>query len=235
MFKLRVSQYINQNLVAHEMTYKVLSERSGVPISSIHSYAQGKTSNPNEDNLVRIAAAFGDAPGVITAMRKESIEDTAKENVLIARSDDKELMEKYGELLRKNMLAVMEEYRAASSEQQSEIIAHADQRVEDERRRAKERCDMVLAQCLEEVERQKRHNADLLALKDDMIAVIQQERGMVRSYLKRVIRNLTIALIVVSLLSVVCLSALGGYAVYAYHTFDRADPTRGLYQTELSP
>ena len=39
----------------------------------------------------------------------------------------------------------------------------------------------------------------------------------------------------VSVLSVVGLSALGGYAFYAYHTFDREDPTRGLYRAEATP
>ena len=68
VFKLRISQYINRNLVEKELTYKQLAERSGVPASSIHSYAQGKTGNPNEDNLIRIAAAFGDPPEVIAAI-----------------------------------------------------------------------------------------------------------------------------------------------------------------------
>ena len=234
MIKLRVSQYINRNLVDHDMTYKALSTLSGVPVSTIHAYAQGKTTSPNEDNLIRIAAAFGDGPDVIYAMHRESLPAIADENLLIAHSDDKELMEKYADLIRSTVSQILDEYRSAASSQQTEIITHADQRVEDERRRARERCDAVLAQCLEEVERQKQHNASLLALKDDMLLSVRQDRDKSLSYLSRVVRNLTIALIVVSLLAVSGLAVLGGYAVYAYHTFDRADPTRGLYQTEIT-
>jgi transcriptional regulator with XRE-family HTH domain len=117
VFKLRISQYINKNLVEKELTYKQLAECSGVPASSIHSYAQGKTGNPNEDNLIRIAAAFGDPPEVIAAMRRESIETTAKENVLIAKADDKELMEKHAALIRESVSQILDEYRAASAAQ----------------------------------------------------------------------------------------------------------------------
>ena len=231
VFKLRISQYINRNLVEKELTYKHLAELSGVPASSIHSYAQGKTSNPNEENLIRIAAAFGDPPEVIAAMRRESIETTAKENVLIAKADDKELMEKYAALIRESVSQILDEYRAASAAQQTEIIQHADQRVLDERALCKARCDTVLAQCLEEIDREKRHNADLLTLKDDLIKKGETDSKAALHYLQRSVHNLSIALAVVSVLAVFGLAILGGYAAYAYHTFDREDPTRGIYRT----
>lgn len=232
MFKLRVSQYINNGLVENNWTYKNLSDRSGVPTSTIHSYAQGKTSNPNEENLIRIAAAFGDPPSVIHAMRKESVDTTAKENLLIAKADDKELMEKYAALIRESVTQILEEYRAASAAQQTEIIAHADARIEDERQRCKLLNETVLAQCQEEIAREKAHNADLLALKDDQIAAAASSSKSALAYLKTVVRNLSLALIVVSILAVLGLSIFGGYAVYAYNTFDREDPTRGLYRAE---
>lgn len=232
MFKLRVSQYINNGLVENNWTYKNLSDRSGVPTSTIHSYAQGKTSNPNEENLIRIAAAFGDPPSVIHAMRKESVDTTAKENLLIAKADDKELMEKYAALIRESVTQILEEYRAASAAQQTEIIAHADASVHEERQRAKALNETVLAQCQEEIAREKAHNADLLALKDDQIAAAASSSKSALAYLKTVVRNLSIALIVVSILAVLGLSIFGGYAVYAYNTFDREDPTRGLYRAE---
>lgn len=232
MFKLRVSQYINNGLVENNWTYKTLCDRSGVPVSTIHSYAQGKTSNPNEENLIRIAAAFGDTPDVIHAMRKESMDTTAKENILIAKADDKELMEKYAALIRESVTQILEEYRAASAAQQTEIIAHADHRIEEERQRAKVLNETVLAQCQEEIDRAKKHNADLLALKDDQIAAAASSSKSALAYLKTVVRNLSIALIVVSILAVLGLSIFGGYAVYAYNTFDREDPTRGLYRAE---
>lgn len=235
VFKLRISQYINKNLVEKELTYKQLAERSGVPASSIHSYAQGKTGNPNEDNLIRIAAAFGDPPEVITAMRRESIETTAKENVLIAKADDKELMEKHAALIRESVSQILDEYRAASAAQQTEIIQHADQRVIDERALCKARCDTILAQCLEEIDREKKHNADLLALKDDLIKKGETDSKAALHYLQRSVHNLSIALAVVSVLAVFGLAVLGGYAAYSYFTFDRADPTRGIYRTTSSP
>lgn len=232
MFKLRVSQYINNGLVENNWTYKTLCDRSGVPVSTIHSYAQGKTSNPNEENLIRIAAAFGDPPSVIHAMRKESVDTTAKENLLIAKADDKELMEKHASLIRESVTQILEEYRAASAAQQTEIIAHADHRVEEERQRAKALNESVLTQCQEEIAREKKHNADLLTLKDDQIAAAASSSKSALAYLKTVVRNLSIALILVSILAVLGLSILGGYAVYAYNAFDREDPTRGLYRAE---
>ena len=235
MFKLRISQYINRNLVEKELTYKQLAERSGVPASSIHSYAQGKTGNPNEDNLIRIAAAFGDPPEVIAAMRRESIETTAKENVLIAKADDKELMEKHAALIRESVSQILDEYRAASAAQQTEIIQHADQRVIDERALCKARCDTILAQCLEEIDREKKHNTDLLALKDDVIKKGEMDSKAALHYLQRSVHNLSIALAVVSVLAVFGLAVLGGYAAYAYFTFDREDPTRGIYRDTPAP
>lgn len=233
MFKLRVSQYINNGLVENNWTYKMLYDRSGVPVSTIHSYAQGKTSNPNEENLIRIAAAFGDPPNVIHSMRKQSMESTAKENILIAKADDKDLMEKHASLIRESVTQILEEYRAASAAQQTEIIAHADARIEEERERSKSLNETVLTQCQEEIERQKTHNADLLALKDDQIAASAAASEASFVYLKSVIHNLSIALILVSILAVLGLSILGGYAVYAYNEFDREDPTRGLYREEI--
>lgn len=235
MFKIQLAKYINDNLERHELTYKELAARSGVPSTSIHSYAQGRVNNPDEENLQRIARAFGDPPEIIQQMRRESISATSAENKLMAQTDDKDRMEKFAALLRTSMLAVMEEYRAASAAQQTEIIAHADARIEEERARARDLNAKVLAQCTEEIDRARAHHADLMALKDNMIAKTDADHLRAAKYLQRVVRNLSIALIVVSILSIVGFSVLGGYAVYAYQTFDRADPTRGLYRAEVTP
>lgn len=235
MFKIKLAQYISENMVRHNLTYKDIASRSGVPSTTLSYYARGQVTTPNDDYCTRIAAVFGDPPEVIQHMRRDALPSTATENKLIAGADDTERMERFAELLRSNMLAVMEEHRVASAAQQTELIQHTDQRIADERVRASELNSKVLAQCMEEIEREKNHNAELLAVKDSMIDLINAERDKVRSYLKRIIRNLSIALIVVSLLAVVGLSALGGYAFYAYHTFDREDPTRGLYRETPSP
>lgn len=235
MFKIKLAQYINENMVKHNLTYKDIAIRASVPPTTLSYYARGQVTTPNDDYCTRIAAVFGDPPEVIQQMRRDSLSSTATENKLIAGADDTERMERFAELLRSNMLAVMEEHRAASAEQQTEIINHADNRVVEERIRASELNAKVLKQCTEEIEREKNHNAELLAAKDSMIDMINSERDKVRTYLKRIIRNLSIALIAVTLLSVLGLSALGGYAFYAYHTFDRTDPTRGIYRETPSP
>lgn len=235
MFKLRIADYINQNMLARDMTYKDLHDLSGVPDSSLHSYAQAKVNNPSEENLVRIAAAFGDPPDVIQQMRRESMESSAKENQIIAESSDKERMEEFAALIRSNVAQLLEEFRVQSAAQQTEIIQHADKRIEDERSRFKQRADEVVRQCNAEIEKSKAHNGELMKLKDDLVTKGDEENDRVRKYLKRIIRNLSIALIAVSAFAALGLSALGGYAVYAYNTFDREDPTRGLYRAEVTP
>lgn len=235
MFKIQLAQYISDNMVRHNMTYKDIADRSGVPPSTLSYYARGQVTTPNDDYCVRIAAVFGDPPEVIQQMRRDALPVTAQENKLIAGADDKERMERFAELLRSNMLAIMEEHRVASAAQQSELIQHTDQRIADERVRASDMNAKVLAQCMEEIERERSHTAELLAIKDSMIGMINAERDKVRTYLKCIIRNLSIALIVVTILAIAGLSALGGYAFYAYHTFDREDPTRGLYRETPPP
>lgn len=241
MFKLRLAEYINSNMQERNWTYRDLSGKSGVPDSSIHSYAQGRVTTPNEDNLIRIAAAFGDGPDVIQEMRREALPSTVQENKLLAESADKERMEAFAALMRKNMLSVMEEYRTAAAEQQTEIIRHADEHVEIERRRFKARADEVLRQCTAEIAKNEsicnekiamteKHVRELLTLKDEQIKKADAENEKVRAYLRVVVRNLTVALIAVAVFAVVGLACLGGYAFYAYQTFDLKDPTRGMYR-----
>ena len=213
MFKVKLAQYINDNMVRLNLTYKDVSARSGVPQSTLSYYARGQVTTPNDDHCARIAAVFGDPPDIIQQMRREALPVTAQENKFLAAADDTERMERFAELMRSNMLSLMEE----------------------ERERASELNAKVLKQCTEEIEREKNHNAALLAAKDSMIDLINAERDKVRTYLKRIIRNLSIALIAVTMLAIAGLSALGGYAFYAYHTFDRADPTRGIYRAEPTP
>lgn len=243
MFKLRMAEYINSNMLEHGMTYKVLHERSGVPLSTLHSYAQAKVSTPDEENLIRIAAAFGDPPEIIQRMRRESLDATTAENKLIAQSSDKERMEQFAALIRSSVATLLEEYRVQAAAQQTEILEHADRRVEEERRRFKARVEEVLRQCNEEIARanavcdeklaiHREHYLELHQEAEKRLIASNEEREKVRAYLKRVIRNLSVALIIVSVMSAVGLAVFGGYAFYAYQTFDREDPTRGLYQRE---
>lgn len=246
MFKLRLAEYINSNMLERGMTYKTLHERSGVPGSTLHAYAQAKVTAPDEENLVRIAAAFGDPPEIIQRMRRESLEATTAENKLIAQSTDKERMEQFAALIRSSVAALLEEYRVQAAAQQTEILEHADRRVEEDRRRFKARAEEVLRQCNEEVARTKAYCDEKIEIHKEHYHELHQEAEKradaagkeserVRAYLKRVIRNLSIALVIVSVLSSIGLAAFGGYAFYAYQTFDREDPTRGLYRAAVTP
>lgn len=141
MLSVLVKQYINQNLVIHGMTHKALSDQSGVPPSTLHSYIQGKTSNPNVDNLIRIAAVFGDPASVIHAMIRQSHETANVENKMIEASDDKALMEKHAELIRTNISQLLDEYRMQTAAQQQEIM----QLARDQETQYRQHCDELIA------------------------------------------------------------------------------------------
>ena len=246
MFKLRIADYINSNMLEHGLTYKDLARISGVSDSSIHTSATAKVNNPNEDNLIRIAAAFGDPPEIIQQMRREALESTAEENNIIARSNDKERMEEFASLVRSNVAQILEEFRTQSAAQQTEIIEHADKRVDQERERYKERLDIVSHQYAAEVETIREQASEKMEMLRERAKIIAEEKQKncaeckdthtrTIAYLKTTVRNLSIALIVLSISAVIGLSMLGGYAFYAYHTFDRNDPTQGLYRETPAP
>lgn len=230
MFKLRVADYINNNMLERGLTYKDVSRMSGVSDSSIHTYAQAKVTNPNEDNLIRIAAAFGDTPDIIQQMRREALNSTTEENKIIAQSSDKERMEEFTALMRSNVAQLLEEYRLQSAAQQTEIIQNADQRVANEEARFKKRVDEVVRQYEAEIEKERKHAETLLEAEKEHREELRRRNEATRGYLKTMVRNLTIALVAVAIFSAVGFAALGGYAVYAYNAFDRKDPTRGIYQ-----
>lgn len=248
MFKIQLAQYINDNLALHKLTYKQLGDRSGVPSSSIHAYAQGKVNNPDDDNLRRIAVAFGDPPEIIQQMRREAMSATVAENKIIAASDDKQRMEQLGALLRTNMLAVMEEYRAASSAQQTELLQHTEQRIaaeqEEFRRRSaevvrqcnqendrketacSEKLDLMEKHCNQRIEDMRAHMADVLQEKKDAENKMAKQYARSRAYLKSSVRNLCIACGILLITNIF----FGAYAIFAYTVFDMQDPTRGLHR-----
>ncbi|MBQ7826542.1 MAG: helix-turn-helix transcriptional regulator, partial [Clostridia bacterium] len=238
LFKIRFSQYINDNLAENDWTYKDLNGHSGVPTSTICAYAQGKVNNPDDDNLRRIAQAFGDPPEIIQQMRREAMGATVAENKIIAASDDKQRMEQLGALLRTNMLAVMEEYRAASAAQQTELLQHTEQRIaaeqEEFRRRSaevvrqchqendrketacSEKLDLMEKHCNQRIEDMRAHMADVLHEKRDAEKKMSRQYARNRAYLRSSVRNLCIAggiLLVTNIF-------FGAYAIFAYTVFD---------------
>lgn len=241
MFNILISEHIKSRKEEKGLTYETISAKAPVPLSTLHAYAQGTVKMPKDDVLIRIFAVLGDGPEVIQQLRKKAAASTIEETQILSSSTDQERMEAFATLMRAHMSAVLEEYRLQSSAQQTEIIQHADARVETERQRFKARADEVLRQCNAEVAKTEaicaekiamaeRHSRELLSLKDEQIKSSSEENEKVRAYLRIVVRNLTIALIAVSAFAVVGLACLGGYAFYAYQTFDVEDPTRGLFR-----
>lgn len=248
LFKIQFAQYLNDNLALNDWTYKDLNGRSGVPTSTISAYAQGKVNNPDEDNLLRIIKAFGDPPEILQQMRRAALPSTVAENKLIAGASDQDRMEKFAALLRTNMLAVMEEYRAASAAQQTELFQHTEQRIaaeqeEFQRRSAEvvrqchqendrketacsEKLDLMEKHCNQRIEDMRVHMADVLQEKKDADNKMAKQYARNRAYLKSSVRNLCIAggiLLVTNIF-------FGAYAIFTYTVFDMQDPTRGLHR-----
>ena len=226
MFKLALAQYINDNMVRFDMTYKDLMHKSGIPLSTLHSYSHGKVNNPTDEYCDRIAAAFGDSPDVIRQMRRSAIESTAHENKIIAHADDKELLEQMGGLIRANVLEVLEAYKSSTLEQQDQIIAHADARVLQTEQRCADQIADIRSRCDDKILAQKEHTAAILAAERAHHQEISDRHERASLFLKSCVFYLSTALAVACALLIV----VSSYAVYAYHTFDRADPTQGLYR-----
>ena len=117
MFHLHVSAYINDRLKKTKMTYRDLAARSGVPLSTIYGYARGQVNKPDDDALIRIAAAFGDNEDVIRQMHVASLPSTTEENMIFAAASDQLLLEKLALLIRENFVAVMDDYVSSEERQ----------------------------------------------------------------------------------------------------------------------
>lgn len=259
MFNILISEHIKARKEEKGLTYETISAKAPVPLSTLHAYAQGTVKTPKDDVLVRIFAVLGDGPEVIQQLRRKAALSTAEESQLLSASTDQERMEAFASLMRANMSAVLEEYRLQAAAQQTEIIQHSDARVETERQRFKARADEVLRQCNAENERtkadcareiaanekdceqrlaltekhyearlasMKEHLGDMLKSEHEHNAELRERYVSSREYLKSSVRNLSAACIILVLTNVF----FGAYAIFAYTTFDMADPTRGLHR-----
>ena len=239
MFNLRIAEYIKRNMQAQHMTYKELEARSGVPLSTLHSYAQAKVTKHTKGTLESIAVALGDDKQIIEEIRNASEDAIEQEKKLLEASKDAERMAQLAALIRSNVSQILEEYRLQSIEQQRETSAHADERIaeaerkaaeriEEAERKASERMQQVVKQCEEHEQQYRQHCEDIMDAERRGYGSSARIEIANKTYLHILIRNLTIALIIVSILA----AGFGAYAIYAYSAFDRADPTRGLYQLE---
>ena len=221
MFHLHVSAYINDRLKKTKMTYRDLAARSGVPLSTIYGYARGQVNKPDDDALIRIAAAFGDGEDVIRQMHVDSLPSTTEENMIFAAASDQLLLEKLALLIRENFVAVMDEYVSSEERQYRErlatVQAQYDKLMADMERRYTERINAERAHC-DQLSRQSMEHE----------RTIDERSESSRNYLKRLANQ---RLLIIVVLAVVLIASMA-YNVYAFRVFDVPDSSRGIYRQD---
>lgn len=221
MFHLHVSAYINDRLKKTKMTYRDLSARSGVPLSTIYGYARGQVNKPDDDALIRIAAAFGDGEDVIRQMHVASLPSTTEENMIFAAANDQLLLEKLALLIRENFIAVMDDYVSSEERQYRErlatVQAQYDKLMKDMEKKYEER-----------IADERSHHDALIRQAMEHERVIDERSESSRNYLKRLANQ---RLLIIAILSVVLLASMA-YNVYAYRVFDVPDSSRGIYRQD---
>ena len=221
MFHLHVSAYINDRLKKTKMTYRDLAARSGVPLSTIYGYARGQVNKPDDDALIRIAAAFGDGEDVIRQMHVASLPSTTEENMIFAAANDQLLLEKLALLIRENFVAVMDDYVSSEERQYRErlatVQAQYDKLMADMERRYTERINAERAHC-DQLSRQSMEHE----------RTIDERSESSRNYLKRLANQRLLIIVVLA----VVLSASMAYNVYAFRVFDVPDSSRGIYRQD---
>lgn len=263
MYGATIAAYINQNMIAHNLSAKELAARSKTPESTLSNYRTGKVENPNEEQLFRIAAVFGDSPDSIRLLRLETEEAAAKEARLKAEAKDKELINQIAELIKSGSIALLDQHAERMAAQQNEILQHADARIEEERQHAAELNAKVLKQCQEEIARTKeacekeialhkefcdqrvalteRHYearlADLKSYSEQMHGMDIEHKtdiGNRVNFNREFLLSCVRNLTATSLILGLTTLFFGAYAIFAYTVFDMADPTRGLHRGEHS-
>lgn len=221
MFHLHVSAYINDRLKKTKMTYRDLAARSGVPLSTIYGYARGQVNKPDDDALIRIAAAFGDGEDVIRQMHVDSLPSTTEENMIFAAASDQLLLEKLALLIRENFVAVMDDYVSSEERQYRErlatVQAQYDKLMADMERRYTERINAERAHC-DQLSRQSMEHE----------RTIDERSESSRNYLKRLANQ---RLLIIVVLAVVLIASMA-YNVYAFRVFDVPDSSRGIYRQD---
>lgn len=221
MFHLHVSAYINDRLKKTKMTYRDLSARSGVPLSTIYGYARGQVNKPDDDALICIAAAFGDGEDVIRQMHVASLPSTTEENMIFAAANDQLLLEKLALLIRENFVAVMDDYVSSEERQYRErlatVQAQYDKLMADMERRYTERIAAEKAHYDELARQTVAHEREL-----------SERNTSGRNYLKRLANQ---RLIIIVIMAVVLIASMA-YNVYAFRVFDVPDSSRGIYRQE---
>lgn len=203
MSSLSVSAYIRNGLEANKMTYRELSARSGVPISTLSAYARGQVERPVADNLARIVEAFGGSEDDLQSLYAGDEGQEAERGQVLAdqiaeqtRGDFADALKAYAE----HSEAQYKERLAAVQAQYQEYLSDAEQLY------------------AERLEAEQMHHDQL-----------EERNRASREYLKRLARNRAI---VIALLAGV-LAAFMAYSFYAFTTFDLNAPDRGLYRVVI--
>lgn len=263
MFRTVIANYINQGMVTHNLSAKEVATKSKTPESTLSNYRTGKVENPNEEQLFRIAAVFGDGPDTIRLLRLESEEASAREARLKAEAKDKDLINQIAEIIRGGSIALLDQHADRMAAQQSEILQHADARIEEERQRAADLNAKVLKQCQEEIARAKEACAHEIAINEkfcnERIRLTEQhyearladqrahlDRMMDSEHLhgaelrerygsiREYLKSSVRNLTGACVLLGLTNIFFGSYAIFAYTTFDMNDPARGLHRENYS-
>ena len=217
MLQYTISRYVKDGLAQNGLSYRELSARSGVPISTISAYSRGQVESPDADNLARIAKAFGDSPDTVAQLRAQAEAQAEEDARIAAEASDKELVERIVTTLRQTFDGLLDDANAqysqrlaAVQEQYRDYLADAEQRY------------------AERLEAEQRHHAQIVEQMRQSVQTMDQRSEEGRRYLKRLVRALAAFVVVLMVL----LGACAAYGVYAFNAFDRNDPTRGIYREE---
>lgn len=214
MLHLNLSRYVRDGLAKNGMSYRELSSRSGVPISTLSAYARGQVARPDADNLARIVAAFGDGEDTLKALNAGDDGNAAEHG--------KELADQIAEQTRGDFADALEVYAEKSEAQYRERLAAVQTQYQEYLADA----EQLFA---ERIEAEQRHHAQIVEQLRQSAQTIDQKNEDARRYLKRLVRVLAVAVAVLMILMVM----FAAYSVYAFNAFDRNDPTRGIYREEV--
>ena len=263
MYGSAIAAHINQNMAARNLSAKYVSSESKVPESTLSNYRTGKVDKPNEDQVLRIFAVWGDGPEVLYNIRKQVDETAAAEALLKARAKDAELIDQIADVIKAGSMALLDQQAERMGAQQSEILQHADKRIAEERQRAAELNAKVLRQCNEEVDRVKeicareiamtkefcdhrvrmteQHYEARLADAREHLAQMMESEGKHGSELRErygssreYLKSSVRNLSASCILLALTSIFFGSYAIFAYTTFDMKDLTRGLHTENYS-
>lgn len=218
MLQYTISRYVKDGLSQNGMSYRELSARSGVPISTISAYARGQVESPDADNLARIAQAFGDSPDTVAQLRAQSEAQAEEDARIAAEASDKELVERIVTTLRQTFDGLLDDANAQYSQRLDAVQEQYRDYLSDAEQRYAER-----------LEAEQRHHEQIIAEMREHAQTIDRRGEDARRYLKRLVRVLAVAVVVLMILLSVC----AAYGVYAFNTFDRKEPNRGIYREEV--